>query len=158
MSKFNPIFRATIENEKLKLLDKEKFQLWIDSFNEGQELEVSVGKARNNRTEVQNNALHLYCEQVAEALNDAGLTIEKVIKSFTMEHEWTKSLVKELLWREAQRFAVKKESTIELDKLGEINKVWEVMNRFLAKLKIESIPFPDKDEEARQVGKVIENN
>ena len=93
------------------------------------------------RTEQQNKAMHLYFQQVAEALNDAGLNIEQVLKNFTMELDWTKESVKEILWRTAQRRMLGKESTKELSKQEDITKVYEAVNRFLAKLDVH-VPFP----------------
>ena len=97
------------------------------------------------RTIQQNKSIHLYCGMVAEALNDAGYDIEVVIKNFKVDVSWTKESVKELLWKTAQRTMFQKNSTTELDKLKEITKIYEVINRFLAKLKIESIPFPSNE-------------
>lgn len=134
-------FIATIKKGKIIFQNKESFMKYCYSM-EGEELEIIIRKKISRRTASQNNAMHLYFEMVSDRLNDSGLNIEKVIKGFTMEHDWTPSLVKELLWREAQRFVTKKESTTELNKQEEIDKIWEIMNRFLAKLKVESIPFP----------------
>ena len=98
------------------------------------------------RTLNQNKALHKYFELVAVALNDAGYPIKEVLENFTMDCEWTKSSVKELLWKTAQRRMFDKESTRDLDKSKEIDEIYEVMNRFLGeKLKIESIKFPSND-------------
>ena len=136
------VFAGKIENGKINFSDKDdSFQTWIDQWEEGTELEVSVSRKSDRRTLTQNNSIHKYFELVSEALNESGLTIEKVIENFTMEHEWSPALVKELLWREAQRFATKKESTTELNKLEDISKTYEIVNRFLAKLGLH-IPFP----------------
>lgn len=94
------------------------------------------------RTAQQNKALHLYFTQVAQALNDAGLNIEEVIKNYTMEIEWTPESVKELMWRPVQKRLLSKQSTKDLNKQDDITRVYEVVNRFLAKIGIESIPFP----------------
>ena len=96
------------------------------------------------RTSQQNRAIHLYLTWVSEALNGAGFTPEVVLKYFTMELEWTPELAKEVLWRTAQKRMLGKESTTELLKTsGEINLIYDVINRFLGeRLKIESIPFP----------------
>ena len=102
------------------------------------------------RSGQQNRALHKYCDLVAGALNDAGLTIEEVLKHFTMEIDWTKDSVKLLLWKTAQKRMFNKESTRDLDKHQEITALWEVMNRFLAKMKVESIPFPSEQELMRE--------
>jgi len=147
MNKLSPVFLGVIRNNKLDFTqsEKDKLNLFLDSFNDGQELEIQVSKLSNQRTAAQNRALHKYFELVAQTLNESGLTVEKVIENFTMEHEWSAGAVKELLWREAQRFALQKESTTELEKRGEIDAVWEVLNRFLAKLKVESISFPSAE-------------
>ncbi len=134
-------FQAKLKNGKLEFADQEAYQTWLDQWGEGQAVMVSISKESDKRTASQNNSLHLYFSLVSEALNESGLTIEKVIDNFTMEHEWSPALVKELLWREAQRFATKKESTTQLNKLQEIDKTFEIVNRFLAKLGIH-VPFP----------------
>ncbi len=96
------------------------------------------------RTEQQNKAMHLYFEQVAQALNDAGLSIEQVLQNFTMELNWNKDSVKEILWRTAQKRIVGKHSTTELNKREDITRVYEAVNRFLAKLGIH-VPFPSME-------------
>ena len=96
----------------------------------------------NQRTIPQNNALHKYFEQVAEALNNAGLDTKKTIQLFRVDIPWTTVSVKEVLWKTIQRSMLGKSSTTELDRLGEIEKCWEVLNRFLGERGIESIPFP----------------
>lgn len=97
---------------------------------------------KEKRTSAQNRALHLYLTHVAEALNESGLTVEHVLKNFTMELDWTPEMCKEILWRTAQKRMFGKQSTRDLDKHQEITKVYEAINRFLAKLGVESIPFP----------------
>lgn len=100
----------------------------------------------SKRTLAQNSALHVYLSQVSTALNDAGLNIEHVLQNFTMEIDWTPELAKEILWRTAQKRLLGKLSTTELNKTEDITKVWEACNRFLAKLGVESIPFPANPE------------
>ena len=98
---------------------------------------------KETRTLTQNASLHLYFRQVAEALNAAGLTIQEVLDNFKMEIEWSEESVKEILWRTAQKRMLGKKSTTALLKQGEIDQIWEAMNRFLGeKLHIETIPFP----------------
>ena len=99
----------------------------------------------DQRTLQQNKSLHLYCELVAKSLNEAGLNIEEVLKHFTMEIDWTGGSVKELLWKTAQQRMFNKASTTELDRHKEITEVYEAINRFLAKLGVESVPFPSEE-------------
>ena len=100
-------------------------------------------KPDEQRTLQQNAALHLYLRQVAQALNDAGLTIQEVLKNFKMEIEWTEESCKEILWRTAQKRMYNKHSTTRLNKHQEINMIHDVMNRFLSEnFHLEYIPWP----------------
>ena len=99
------------------------------------------------RTPIQNNSLHLYCQQVADSLNSAGLTIEEVLKHFTMELEWNKENVKEILWRTAQKRMLGKISTTELSKQKDIDLVFEAISKFLGeRLHLEHIAWPSIEE------------
>ena len=139
MNKTEPKFYAEVQDGKLKFADKDAFLIWLGSL-ENQEVEVIVRKAGNKRTEAQNNALHLYFTQLSEAFNEAGLDIRKVIRQ-EVDIEWSPVLVKELLWRKIQKFVLKKESTTELNKLEEIDKIYELLNRFTSKFGV-AVPFP----------------
>ena len=96
------------------------------------------------RTLQQNSALHLYFELVAEALNDAGYDVKRAVE---IDISWTKESVKELLWKHIQKTMYGKLSTTELNKVQEIDRIYDNLNRFLAKLGIENVPFPSNEEE-----------
>lgn len=97
---------------------------------------------KGQRSTNQNNALHLYFKQVADALNDAGLDIRAVLKD-TVDIPWSADTVKEHLWRPVQKLAVQKESTRDLTK-PEVTYVWEIFNRAIAKHGVH-VPFPTDD-------------
>lgn len=82
------------------------------------------------RTAQQNKALHLYFEQLAQTLNDAGLDMRLVLKE-NVQISWTKDNVKDYLWRPFQMALIRKHSTAKLDKKKEIDLVWENLNRHL---------------------------
>ena len=93
------------------------------------------------RTNRQNNALHLYFEQVAEKMSDAGYTCRAVLE-VAPELQITPSFVKRL-WQEFQLKVLGTRHTRNLVKTKEIDKVYDEFNLWLGeKLKIESIPFP----------------
>ncbi len=96
-----------------------------------------------SRTQKQNRALHLYFTQLAEMLNDAGLDMRTVLKP-EIEIPWTPGTIKNQLWRPVQKAYLGKESTTELES-PEITKIYEVINRHLAKFGI-SLPFPSLEE------------
>ena len=105
-------------------------------------------ETKEQRTLAQNNALHLYLRRISDILNSAGYSIEQVLENFTMELSWTPELCKEILWRTAQKRMLKKQSTTQLLKQGEIDDIVEVITRFLGeRLRVENPPpFPSLEE------------
>lgn len=95
------------------------------------------------RTAQQNRALHLYFTHLAEALNDAGLDMRKVLKP-EVEIPWSTMSVKEFLWRPIQEAQLGKSSTTELT-TDEIDKVYDTVNRHLAKHGVH-VSFPSVEE------------
>ncbi len=96
------------------------------------------------RTTKQNKSLHLYFRLLAEALNEAGLDMKKVLKP-TIDISWNERSVKEYIWRPIQNAQVIKKSTTELN-TDEINKIWEVINRHLSEKFGIYVPFPSEEE------------
>src|SRR3990167_10825815 len=86
-------------------------------------------------TKKQNDALHLYFEMIAQALNREGLDVRVVLQVIAekgVDMMWSKELVKELLWRNIQKKFTGKQSTTQLDSIGEITKIYDMLNKFLA--------------------------
>jgi len=102
--------------------------------------EVDI-KNMDMRTIKQNSAMHKYFALLAEAFNESGQSIPKVLK---VDIEWTPTAVKDLLWRPIQETVLKKKSTTKLNK-DEITKVYDVLNRALGERVGISVPFPTKD-------------
>ncbi len=100
------------------------------------------------RTLQQNKSLHLYCEMVAEALNDAGFDMRRTLKH-DVEIPWTKDTVKDYLWRPIQEALLQKESTTELD-TAEPSKVYEILSRHLAQKLGISVVWPDRFSQAER--------
>lgn len=90
-------------------------------------------KEEKQRTIRQNNALHKMFEILADELNDCGMYVSNVIK---LDAPWNKDRVKELIWRETQKFMTGKTSTTELT-TEEIDQVFEVIQKALAEKGIE---------------------
>ncbi len=84
------------------------------------------------RTAKQNNALHLYFQMVADSLNSAGLDVRTTLTTTEAEIAWTKTMVKELLWKPLMEIQLGKKSTKEMDTM-EIDIVYDTVNAFLAK-------------------------
>ncbi len=103
------------------------------------------------RTTQQNKAYWLFCSQLAEILNLSGLEMKKVLKP-EIEIPWTRQSIHDFLWVPIQKAMYKKESTTELDKHGEIDKIHEVLMRHLGqKFGVEYLPFPSISSEEEQL-------
>lgn len=83
------------------------------------------------RTAQQNKSLHLYCELLAEALNDAGLDMKKVFEVKEVDIPWNKDIVKSVLWRPIQEAMTGEESTTKLN-TTEVSEIYETLNRHIA--------------------------
>lgn len=140
MDKFNPKFCGIIKNGKLKIENKKAFADWFSSL-EGKKVEITIKRKTDKRSISQNNALHLYFSQLADAFNDAGIDMRKVLKQ-DAPIPWTGENVKEYLWRPIQKTMLKKESTTQLNKQQDIDKIYDVLNRHLGERFGVHVDFP----------------
>lgn len=107
------------------------------------------------RTAKQNDAIHLYCKQLADELNGKGQYMQIVLKP-TYELRWDTKSVKEHLWKPIQNAILKKESTTDLE-TAEVRKVHEqLMLALKEKLPIDYIDFPSM-ENTEEYLKMYEN-
>ena len=97
-------------------------------------------------SEPQRGALHLYCERLAEALNDAGFEMKEVLKVKQVDVPWTKTSVKEVLWKPIMEAMTHHKSTEEMSK-PEVSDVYEVLNRHIAEHFGISVEWPHREEE-----------
>lgn len=104
----------------------------------------------SKRTPSQNNALHKFFELVADALNSRGWTIRKTLAHYKVDIEWSPESVKNDMWRPIQIAVTGKRSTADLKKHGEMDQVYDHVNRFLSGEPFNvHIPFPnDPDKES----------
>lgn len=101
------------------------------------------------RTDRQNRAMHKWFQLVADELNGSGNNVQIVLKQ-KVDIDWTATLVKEVLWRPAQKVILEKESTTELKK-EEIDPVYEHLNRHLGEKFGVHVPFPSFESEEEYI-------
>jgi len=99
------------------------------------------------RTAAQNDAIHLFCQHIADACNDSGY--EMVISSFVLKADlsipWTQSSVKERIWRTVQLAKYpKRRSTTQLLR-NEVSEIADVITLYLGEKKGLVVPFPSKE-------------
>lgn len=130
-----PKYIITIGSKPFLMEDDEMIPLEPDKVYE------VVEKRLDKRTVQQNRALHLYCKQVAEALNNAGLTVTMVLKP---EIQFSMITVKEQMLKPILTALRGKESTTQTT-TQEINDVYDVMNKALSEKFGVNVPFPSID-------------
>lgn len=99
-------------------------------------------KSGKTRTHKQNNALHVYCRQLAEALNTGGLDMKKTLKQET-DIPWTGELVKQYMWKPVQEAIIGSDSTSSAT-VEDYDKVHQVLSKHLSEKFNLYIPFPTK--------------
>jgi len=101
-------------------------------------------KTGRQRSGLQNNALHKYCELLADELNDRGLDMVLVLRREPeIKISWTKQAVKEKLWRPVQEALLNKKSTTKANR-DEYSKVYDELNRLMINLYGVSVPWPER--------------
>lgn len=97
-------------------------------------------------TRQQQKSLHKYFELLARELNNSGITIQKFI-TYSIELNWTKNSVKEIIWRPLQEHITGKKSTTELDKITEIDEIFDTINKHIGTTWGLYVPFPSKGDD-----------
>lgn len=99
------------------------------------------------RTATQNNALHLWLQELADSLNAAGFEILSFPWKEGVDLPWDKQSCKERLWRPIQEAMKHKHSTTECDRT-EYGDVYEALTRHLANILPGFVPppWPSADE------------
>src|SRR5690554_598094 len=82
-------------------------------LREGKGVDISVEPQSKTRTLTQSKSLHLWCTQLAEVLNSAGLDMRYVIRE-DVDIPWSGATVKEHIWRTVQKALTNKQSTTEI--------------------------------------------
>ena len=96
---------------------------------------------------LQNAALHVYCRQLAHALNTAGIDMRVFFESREKANaDWTDYGVKNHIWRPIQEAMTGEQSTTR-PKRKEYPEIYEVLNRFLSETwpEIGHAPWPSED-------------
>lgn len=111
-------------------------------FRASGNVEVSW-KVKGRRTLSQNAALHVWCQLLADTLNDGGFDMMAVLRH-DAEIPWTGTAVKEYLWRPIQKALTDKTSTTEISTVDP-TQIHETLCRHLgAKLGVECPAWPTR--------------
>ena len=120
----------------------ETFKASLDAqFEKHKFLRLTV-KTGKQRTLTQNKALHLFCTQLAEAMNEAGLDFRVFIRD-GYPVPFTAELVKDHIWRPIQKAITGKESTTKPER-HEYGLIYDSLNVKLVEHGI-YVPWPCKE-------------
>ncbi len=118
-----------------------------EQWRENKYLEVEIRRKAKQRTLTQNRALHLFCQWLADTLNDAGLDMRKTLRE-DVDMPWTSTSVKEYLWRPVQLAMTDKQSTTEITTV-EPTDIHAVLSRHLgSRLGITCPDWPKREDQA----------
>lgn len=127
--------RKALEEFKRELDQQWELKKWLM-------VQVTTEK---RRTDLQSNALHLWLQMVATALNDSGYDVREVLQhSKRVEIPWSKEAAKEYLWRPVQKAYAGKSSTTE-PSTREFTATYDCLNKFLIEKLDIHIPWPSKE-------------
>lgn len=101
---------------------------------------IHTGKQRSGK---QNSALHVYCRELAKALNAAGWDMRRTMKQ-EIDIPWTEHSVKENLWRPMQEVMTGKESTKDPER-KEYPEIYEALSRHMGQKTGVYVPWPTQE-------------
>ena len=104
------------------------------------EYSVEIKKLPKSRTSLQNRSLHLYLTQVADELNEKGLTVQMVLAE-AIERHWDMETVKHQIWQPLQQAIFGNIKTSEM-KTGAYGKVDLYFSHFLGSKFGIHVPWP----------------
>jgi hypothetical protein len=116
----------------ITITDQEQLEAFFinaqQSFNKNKRLEFKIEAGK--RSKKQDSSMHVYCRQVAQCLNDMGITCNKFFNE-GYEMKFSEDIIKRDIWKVVQLAMTGKESTKDLDK-KEVSEVYEVVNKKLS--------------------------
>ena len=104
---------------------------------------IEIKEIKRTRSWLQNRALHLLFEQVAQELNGLGIPfVYHGMSGTEYETEWTGELFKQFTWKPIQLAMYGTNSTTKLTSV-QIDKIFQSINKFFADRGVE-VSFPNK--------------
>jgi len=113
----------------------------IDKLKDGAVYEIDI-KDADMRTVTQNRAIHLWCNMLANAMNNQNMVIQDVIRLNT---KWDMLKVKEMIFKPVVKSLYTKDSTTKLNK-DEFELIIDIIIIALSYKGVENIPdFPSRE-------------
>ena len=121
-----------------------------DMWKEYHYLDITI-RAGVGRTRQQQKAIEVYCRQLAEAMNNAGLDQRAVFKTMKdgFQVPWTQETVKDNLLRPIVEAQTGQSSTTGLER-DQVSKCYDILNRFTGERLGISMEFPHNKERSER--------
>ena len=133
--------QITLQIKKGELVPVAGQMLWEDFKTKNDGELFTIEPVKKTRTSKQNKALHVYFQLLADALNDAGFDMKKVMR---VDIPWTAYAIKEYLWKPVMKQQLGKESTRDLE-TKEIDQIYDTVNRAVGERTQIHVPFPSNE-------------
>jgi hypothetical protein len=121
--------------------------LWEDflSKNDGEIVEIKLkDKTRTGR---QNSALHVYFKLLADALNDAGYSVQKTVR---FDIPWTLESVKTYLWKPVQEMMIQESSTTKM-KTKNVEEIYRVVDSEISRRTGVTVAWPSNQPDTWEI-------
>lgn len=100
---------------------------------------------RKQRTTQQNKAIHKYFELLADALNESGWEMKRLLSQKPeIEIPWTPSSIKECIWRPVLRAMTGEDSTTKMNTVDP-SEIYQVVDRHISQLTGVHVEFPSEE-------------
>lgn len=113
-----------------------------NQYDKHKYLRVTV-KTGKQRSLSQNAALQLYCNHIAQALNDGGFDFRQSLRQ-DIDVPWSGTMAKDYLWRPVQKIVTGHDSTTKPER-HQYGEIYEILNRHLSDRFGIYVPFPSKE-------------
>lgn len=130
-------------------------------INSQQSLEAAIQELRENwqrdkwlmiqttnekqRSQLQNNSLHMWLTHVAHALNEKGMDVRQILQmSKRQEIPWTMEAVKQHLWKPVQESYIGEKSTTRASST-DYPAIYDILNKTLIEKLGIQVPWPCKE-------------
>ena len=136
----NMDMRTTAQNSALHLLYSQTAKALGDA---GHTVNVLLNHKKNEKLKDAFVSIRKKFISVPGILRWIDRLEEVIYGTATTDLPWTMETVKELIWRPLQMHVTKKKSTTKLNRV-EIDKIYDIFNKYLADRAGVHIPFPSK--------------
>ena len=115
------------------------------AIGESEVIVCDMKSDKSKRSSLQNKSIHLYCNQLAEAFNSAGMDMPFVMNNLSKEPclLWSGDAVKERLWKLVQMQTFGTSSTTKLS-TDQVSTIHESINVATSQRLGVSVSFPDR--------------